>query len=195
MACISKGNIKMGAIPSVSLPPEVSCSFVCKGCYARKGHFLFKSVRDSLLKNWEQLQEDKEGFWREVEGAIMSSPFFRFHVAGDIPDADYCHRIFEVAQRNPHCEILIFTKKYDLCNAELAAGLCPSNLHLIYSGWKGIEMRNPYHMPEAHVLEKDGSTTARDGAKYCGGKCTECYAQKCGCFKLAYGEQVLFRRH
>lgn len=190
---ISKGNSKMGLIPSVSLPPEKTCLYICKGCYARKGHFTAPSVRNSLERNWRIYTEDREKFWREVEAAIMVTPYFRFHVAGDIPDADYLRHIISLAQKYP-CEILIFTKKYELCN-EVTQGLCPSNLHLIYSGWKGIEMKNPYHFPEAHVLERDGSTTARDGARWCSGNCMSCYVNKCGCFTLKYGEQVMFRRH
>ena len=37
-----------------------------------------------------------------------------FHVSGDIPDADYLLHMVSIAQRNPHCEILCFTKKFSM---------------------------------------------------------------------------------
>ena len=112
---ISKGNAKMGAIQSVSLPSGVTCR-VCecnKKCYARRLERRRKSVREAYRNNLEILTTEPDTYWREVEAAIMLSRYFRFHVSGDIPDATYLWRMVEVARRNPHCEILCFTKKYE----------------------------------------------------------------------------------
>lgn len=126
----------------------------------------------------------------------MLSRFFRFHVSGDIPDSAYLEQIVCIAQRNPHCQILCFTKKYGIVNDYLARGEpLPSNLHLILSAWTGLEMRNPYSLPEAHVRYKDGSTTARLDAKECGGNCSECACTDSGCWTLQKGEQVIFNEH
>ena len=130
----------------------------------------------------------------------MMSRFFRFHVSGDIPDIVYFQKMIDVAERNPHCEILCFTKKYDIVNAGIKVLRnsnrdLPQNLHLILSGWRGIEMVNPYNLPEAHVLYKDGTTTAGADAVKCGGNCTECALIDSGCWSLKSGEQVVFNEH
>ena len=91
--CISKSNIKLGMIPSVSLPPIVTCSpnackFCGKKCYARKMCKLRRSVNESYENNLDILLNDKEKFWREVSGSIALTTYFRFFVSGDIYDKD-----------------------------------------------------------------------------------------------------------
>lgn len=196
---ISNGNSKMGKIPSVSFPSLLTC-IKCdcnKICYAHKLEKLRPSVRQSYLHNWNLYKSDRETYWREIEATIMLSRFFRFHVSGDIPDQDYIHRMIDVANRHQHCEILCFTKKFDMCNKEISErkGELPNNLHLIYSGWKNLKMKNPYNLPEAHVRYRDGTTTAMEEAIECDGDCTECAITDSGCWVLEKGEQVVFTQH
>lgn len=195
---ISQGNSKMGSIASVSLPSIVTCRKCdCQQkCYAHKLERLRPSVRQAYQKNFDQLLADPDTYWREVEAAIMMNRYFRFHVSGDIPDRDYLERMIAVARRNPHCQILCFTKKFSLVNAYLAndPGL-PENLHMIFSAWPGLTMDNPHRLPEAHVRFRDGSTTAQADAKPCSGNCTECAITNDGCWTLLSGEQVIFNEH
>lgn len=216
---ISKGNEKMGAIQSVSLPSGITCrDCECrKKCYAGRLEKLRRSVRNAYLNNLNVLNTEPETYWREVEAAIMLSRFFRFHVSGDIPSPDYFGQMVDIARRNPHCEILCFTKKYEIVNDYIADALhirqarqlqtgqgesapetdeiFPENLHIIMSAWRGLEMVNPYSLPEAHVRYRDGTTTASDGAIECGGNCTECAITEEGCWTLKRGEQVIFNEH
>lgn len=196
---ISNGNAKMGAIPSVSLPAGVTCRSDCecsKKCYAKRLERMRPSVRQAYKHNYDLLNSDPNTYWREVEASIMMSRFFRFHVSGDIPDATYFEHMVDIARTNPHCEILCFTKKYDIVNSHInIIGKLPKNLHIIFSGWHDIEMVNPYNLPEAHVRYRDGSTTAREDAKLCGGNCTECAITDGGCWTAKHGEQVVFNEH
>jgi hypothetical protein len=101
-----------------------------------------------------------------------------------------------IAKRQPHCEILCFTKKYNLVNEFIEqGGELPSNLHMIFSGWVGLDMANPFSLPEAHVRYRDGSTTAREDAIECSGNCTECALTEGGCWNLQKGQQVIFNEH
>ena len=196
---ISRGNTKMGAIPSVSLPAIVTCKKCgCQQkCYAAKIERLRPSVRNAYQRNLEILKEDPATYWREVEAAVMLSRFFRFHVSGDIPNYDYLSQMVQVAERNQHCQILCFTKKFSIVNKYIreAHRLLPKNLHLIFSGWSGLKMVNPFHLPEAHVRFRDGVTTARQDAVECSGNCTECAKTDGGCWSLRAGEQVVFNEH
>lgn len=210
---ISPGNSKMGAIPSVSLPAGSTCpkNAPCYGkCYARRLERFRKTVHESYVQNYEILKSDPETYWREVEAAVMMNRYFRFHVAGDIPDADYLEHMIGIAKRNPHCEILCFTKKYGIVNDYISGAWLeidrgpsalpsdvpiPPNLHLIFSAWRGFEMENPWNLPEAHVVYKDGTTTARANAIPCGGNCTNCAKTNGGCWNLKYGEQLTIREH
>lgn len=196
---ISNGNAKMGAIPSVSLPAGVTCRSDCecsKKCYAKRLERMRPSVRQAYKHNYDLLNSDPNTYWREVEASIMMSRFFRFHVSGGIPDAAYFEHMVDIARTNTHCEILCFTKKYDIVNSHInIIGKLPKNLHIIFSGWHDIEMVNPYNLPEAHVRYRDGSTTAREDAKLCGGNCTECAITDGGCWTAKHGEQVVFNEH
>lgn len=195
---ISKGNSKLGAIPSVSLPSIKTCrNCACQEkCYAQKLERLRPAVRNAYQHNLEVWLKDPETYWREVEASIMMSRFFRFHVSGDIPSFKYLVNMVAIAKRQPHCEILCFTKKYNLVNEFIEqGGELPSNLHMIFSGWVGLEMANPFSLPEAHVRYRDGSTTAREDAIECSGNCTECALTEGGCWNLQKGQQVVFNEH
>lgn len=195
---ISKGNSKLGAIPSVSLPSIKTCrNCACQEkCYAQKLERLRPAVRNAYQHNLEVWLKDPETYWREVEASIMMSRFFRFHVSGDIPSFKYLVNMVAIANRQPHCEILCFTKKYNLVNEFIEqGGELPSNLHMIFSGWVGLEMANPFSLPEAHVRYRDGSTTAREDAIECSGNCTECALTEGGCWNLQKGQQVIFNEH
>lgn len=195
---ISSGNSKMGSVPSVSLPSIKTCrQCACQSkCYAQKLERLRPAVRNAYQHNLDVLINEPETYWREVEASVMMSRFFRFHVSGDIPTAEYLANMVAVAGRNSHCEILCFTKRYEMVNEFIEQnGELPSNLHMIFSGWIGLDMVNPFSLPEAHVRYRDGSTTACDNAVECGGNCTECAMIDGGCWNLQKGQQVIFNEH
>lgn len=196
---ISKGNAKMGAIQSVSLPSGVTCR-VCecnKKCYARRLERRRKSVREAYRNNLEILTTEPDTYWREVEAAIMLSRYFRFHVSGDIPDATYLWRMVEVARRKSRtAKFYVSQRSNELVNDLLRNAVqLPSNLHMVFSAWRGLNMENPFNLPEAHVRYRDGTTTAREDAKECGGNCVDCAIVDDGCWSLKAGEQVVFNEH
>jgi hypothetical protein len=192
----------MGQIQSVSLPPIVTCSplackFCGKKCYARKICKLRPSVKESYENNLDILLNDKEKFWREVEGSIKLTTYFRFFVSGDIYDKDFLENMVLCARKNKHCNILCFTKKYSLVNEYLEHHRLPKNLNIVFSAWKGLEMPNPFNLPTAEVMYKDGTSTAEEGKKYiyCSGNCSECISEKRSCWNLKKGEGVIFAEH
>lgn len=195
---ISPGNTKMGAIPSVSLPSVTTCiSCGCNDeCYSKKLEKLRPNVAAAYQRNLDLLLVDPDTYWRSVEAAIMTTKYFRFHVGGDIPNAEYFLRMVAIAERQPHCEILCFTKKYNIVNSFLGnGGSLPKNLHIIFSAWVGLEMSNPFSLPTAHVKYADGNTTASASAQECHGNCTECAITDSGCWTLNPGEEVFFKKH
>lgn len=193
----SSGNSKMGHIPSVSLPAIKTCiECDCNSrCYGMRIERRYPNVAKAYQSNLNVLLNDPQTYWREVEAKIMLSRFFRFHVSGDIPDMSYLLNMIRIAHRNPHCEILCFTKKYEYVNIVRKESLLPNNLHIIFSGWVGLEMVNPFSFPEAHVRYKNGTTTANNSALTCQGNCSYCALTSEGCWTLREGEQVVFNEH
>lgn len=132
---------------------------------------------------------------------------------------DYFEHMVQIVKRNPHCEVLCFTKKFEIVNAYInrsyldsIAGstihppvcnlyeyvtrvVLPPNLHMIFSAWVGLEMVNPFSLPTAEVRYRDGTCFARDDAKECSGNCTTCAIVGEGCWTLKPGEQIVFNEH
>ena len=190
----------MGAIPSVSLPPIITCpknAPCAKKCYAQKLCRLYPTVRTAYNNNLEILKADPNEYWTQVEQAVKMSRYFRFHVSGDIPSADYFKRMIELADQNPHCEMLAFTKQYDIVNhcmsKHLIIPILPPNLHIIFSEWGNAPIPNPHNLPTAAVIFK--GTEPLDNWKICGGNCAECACRGVGCWELKKGETIAFYEH
>lgn len=196
---ISKGNTKMGDVASVSLLPFNTCPACCAStcgaaCYAAK----LANLRPNVLKNYAEntaiavLQPDS--YFAQVKTAMAGVRFFRFHVSGDIINAEYFRRMVEAAQENPHCEVLVFTKRYAAVNQYIDSfGALPANLHVLFSGWSNLTPENPHNLPETNVIER-GAEPA-DNWKICGGNCFECGITGSGCWAAKHGEVVAFHKH
>lgn len=195
---ISTGNRKMGAIPSVSLPPVVTCPAGCpcaKKCYAAKMARIYPSVRKAYQNNLDILQTNPGEYWYQVNQAVKMNRYFRFHVSGDIPTPEYFAEMVNVARQNPGTEILVFTKRYQIVNEYITnSGNLPENMHLIFSQWgDNWTVPNPHNLPTAAVIFK-GHEPDNDW-KVCGGNCTECACRGVGCWQLKQGETIAFYEH
>ncbi|MBO4675769.1 MAG: hypothetical protein J5601_06790 [Elusimicrobiaceae bacterium] len=194
---ISKGNSKMGAIPSVSLPPIVTCkncSSCAKKCYAAKLCRLYPSVKASYDRNLRVLKDDRNGYFEQIKAAAMMTKFFRYHVSGDIIDADYLQRMCKLARELKGTNFLAFTKNYQDVNAYFMTHKKPANLKLIFSlPFDGCKIDNPHNLPTAAVILK-GNQPA-ENYKICGGNCAECACRGVGCWELKKGETIAFYEH
>ena len=201
---ISPGNRKMGAIPSVSLPPVVTCAknVPCtKTCYACKMCRIHPSVKAAYDRNMEIMRSDWIGYWSQINDTLKANRYFRFHVSGDIPNDSYFAEMVNAARNNSHCEILAFTKQYDIVNAWLDSngGQLPANLHVVFSLWNpawNANVKNPYSLPVSAVIFKDCAPGYADNFEHiCGGNCFECACRGTGCWTLQPGETIAFYEH
>ena len=194
---ISKGNSKMGAIPSVSLPACITCnpSAPCfKLCYAAKITRLYKTVKTAYENNLQILKDDPALYWEQVKTGAKMARYFRFHVSGDIPNLEYFKQMVLLATELKHTSFLAFTKQYKIVNEFLKdGGTIPENLKIIFSNWGSWKCENPYKLPECEVILK-GSDPAPEW-KICGGNCTECACRGIGCWELKNGETIAIYQH
>lgn len=200
---ISAGNMKLGAIMNVSLPPVVTCHNCasCKHyCYAVRNYNRLPDVSNAWNENYMLFLLDPTRYFNDISKAVRLQRFFRWHVSGDIVNAEYLAGMIRVAQENPKCEFLAFTKAYQIVNTAIATGsTIPNNLHILFSAAPGVEMPNPYRLPECHINFADPTmNTYHGGAEYvhhCGGNCTECAINGCGCFFLKNGDVTIIDQH
>lgn len=196
---ISKGNSKTGElVPSVSLIPVEHCpnSESCKKlCYDVRNDCVYPSVRAKRAVNAAIYECDQDRYFSEISKACQGFRFFRWHVGGDIVNYKYLLGMVRVAEDNPHCRFLAFTKNFNAVNEYLVENELPENLQIVFSCWPGLKVPNPNNLPTSHPLFANGVTTAHYGAKYCTGNCSLCAIDKNGCFDLKRGEEVIFLAH
>lgn len=194
---ISNGNSKMGAIPSVSLPPVVTChncATCAKKCYAAKLARIYKTVREAWNRNYNILISDRNNYFAQVKAASLTTRFFRWHVSGDIIDIDYLSRMCKIARECKNTNFLAFTKNYQDVNAYFLNHRKPSNFKIIFSlPFDGAIIDNPHNLPCAKVILKGNKPAEND--KVCGGNCTECACRGVGCWELKKGETIAFYEH
>lgn len=194
---ISAGNVKMGAIPSVSLPACITCNPCApcfSKCYAVRMQRRYKNTRDAYARNLDILNADAGAYWVQVKAAAMTARFFRFHVSGDIPSAAYFEMMIQTARELPKTNFLAFTKQYNIVNDFLnSGGVIPPNLKILFSNWGAWKCENPHGLPTCEIILK-GSQPAENW-KICGGNCTACACAGVGCWELKNGETIAIYEH
>jgi hypothetical protein len=194
---ISKGNSKMGAISSISLPACATCNSAApcfKLCYAAKISRLYKTVDSAYKRNLDILNNDPEEYFNAVRSAAKLQRFFRWHVSGDIPSLDYFVQMVKIANDLPGTQFLAFTKQYNIVNTYLnSGGTIPANLKILFSNWGAWKCENPYNLPTCEVIFK--GTTPEENWQICGGNCTECACNGSGCWSLKNGETIATYQH
>lgn len=197
---ISAGNIKTGfAVPSVSLIPVAdcgNCSVCSRLCYDLRNDCIYNGVTETRAKNSAIARKDRARYFREISQACRAFRFFRWHIGGDILDAEYFAGMIATAQENPGCTFLAFTKQYEIVNNFVRQGReVPANLQIIFSDWPGAKMNNPFNFPTSSPVFADGSTAAPAHAIECPGDCSNCAVMGSGCWTLKRGQGVKFNAH
>ena len=172
-AKISPGNIKLGGIPFVSLIPIkdcANCEACQKSCYALKSYRMYEDVRRAWHQNSRAVHSKGRIKWfNEIDQHIAKKRprYFRWHVAGDIPDQHYYEGMKIVAQRNPNTKFVCFTKNFDL-----DFGGRPHNLAVILSMYP--TMKTPRKkMPRAWMQDGTETRIPKDAIE-CSGHCEGC---------------------
>lgn len=172
---ISKGNVKLGYIPSFSTVPsdEILCDAdgcpltnvvgTCKGvcgeckhdCYAvRMARGLFRSrcmpawIKNTiLLRNYPQrVIDDITAF------CVRKRSFqdvFRINTAGEVENVSQWLMWFKIAEDCPRTRFYIYTKSTAVLSraAEIAGGKIPENLTVNVSQWNNT-VQNPLGLQE-----------------------------------------------
>ena len=72
---------------------------VCAGCYAMKGRYRFRNVREALERRLDALQDPR---WvTAMVTLITGEKYFRWHDSGDIQGPKHLENIFEVCRQTP----------------------------------------------------------------------------------------------
>lgn len=198
---ISTTNSKLGLIPSVNLPPIITCRPKCpcaNECYATKGNYRFRNVKEILQNNLSEYLRNPNSYFSDIanfiDNGFVSYSYFRWHASGDIVDKKYFDGIIKVAENLPHASFLAFTKRFEIVNEYIhSGGAIPDNLHIVFSAWgDDFKIENPYSFPVAYVRFKNKENKSiPKSAVECSGNCTKCLQ----CWNIKSGESVVFNKH
>lgn len=195
---ISNGNIKLGNIPSISLPPQHTCgNRACASqCYARRMNKYRPGTVLAWERNWNALNEGSYMGqiydWLNTNKDLVTR--FRWHVGGDIPHQDYLNDMIDIAKCFPHTKFLAFTKAYGLHYRDT---LTVPNLSIIISMWPNVEgpidpITNS--LPKAWMYDKNNiDSRIPKNAHCCTSNCSTCF----GCWELKNSvcPHVVFIKH
>ena len=82
---------------------------VCAGCYAMKGRYRFKNVREALDRRLQALEHPQ---WVDAMVVLIKGePWFRWHDSGDIQSPQHLKNIFEVCNRTPETKHWLPTRE------------------------------------------------------------------------------------
>lgn len=195
---ISKGNSKMGNVPSFSTLPGSTCAsgIPCRdGCYAVKLARIFKTFRATLEANTQAVKEGRYGdISADVSAYLDAHPkvsLFRWNVSGDIYDAGFLGMMASVAKKHPGVTFMAFTKQYGLVPVD--RDTLPANLRIVLSAWKKYRPADilTAKYPVAYYDDGTPECGVPSNAFHCQGDCERCQR----CFKIDVGESVYFTKH
>lgn len=122
---ISRGNLKLGVMPSFSLPPEKTCPgstpFCEEYCFGKKGRYVFPQVMRANDKRLEASMKPDFAFKIVKELRKVDIPVFRFHVTGDYYSEEYIMKWVDIAAHLPEITLFGSTRSWHV--PDLAAPL------------------------------------------------------------------------
>lgn len=190
---VSKGNSKLGTIPNISLPPIETCpegALCIEKCYAKKAWRQYPATRKAWSENLELYQKGPNEYFHQLRKWLLKHKpeFFRFHVAGDIPDEVYWKWLTGICMDLDETKFLVFTKRF-----ELDFTLAPANLSVVLSMWPGHTEPVGFAATLPKAWCQDGTETRVPvDALPCPGNCSLCGA----CWGLAQRSLgVVFNLH
>jgi len=151
---------------------------ICSKCYALKGRYLFKNVRDALERRYQSLHDPQ---WIEAMAYLINTrklTYFRWHDAGDLQGVWHLEMIAKVATLTPNCKHWLPTREMRTVGEYLEENTRPDNLNIRLSAMS-FDKRAPEGFARKRGLTVSGASAT--GSHTCpaptqGNECGDCRA-------------------
>jgi len=155
---------------------------VCAGCYAMKGRYRFKNVREALDRRLAALTDPR---WVQAMVVLIKDhKFFRWHDSGDIQSPEHLKNIFEVCKQTPETQHWMPTREVKFLKLMDPATVPPNLIIRISSHMINQGPINSW--PWTSTVVTSGRTCpAPDQGNNCG-SCRACWDR--GTANIAYGK-------
>ena len=148
---------------------------VCAGCYAMKGRYRFRNVKEALERRQQSLVHPE---WVEAMTLLVTHysrkvPFFRWHDSGDLQGVDHLNNIFEVCNRTPLVQHWMPTREVKILKG-IQPEVVPKNLIIRVSSHM-IDQGPVKSWPHTSTVVQAGkSCPAAEQGNACG-DCRQCW--------------------
>ncbi|MCC6694883.1 MAG: hypothetical protein IT365_04540 [Candidatus Hydrogenedentes bacterium] len=117
---IGRGNVKVGPIPTFSLPSRFSCPgaspWCIKHCYAARFERVWPNCRVAYSRNLV-LSWNAPRFVRAMLRCIPRDlPYLRIHVSGDFHSAQYADAWTAIARKRPNTQFFAYTRSWNVAS-------------------------------------------------------------------------------
>ena len=148
---------------------------VCAGCYAMKGRYRFRNVKEALERRQQSLVHPQ---WVDAMVVLVTHyskkvPFFRWHDSGDLQGVDHLMNIFEVCNRTPQVQHWMPTREVKILKG-IQPEVVPKNLIIRVSSHM-IDQGPVNSWPHTSTVVQAGKTCpAAEQGNACG-DCRQCW--------------------
>ena len=155
---------------------------VCAGCYAMKGRYRFKNVREALDRRLAALKDPR---WVDAMVVLIKDhKFFRWHDSGDIQSVEHLKNNFLVCKRTPETRHWMPTREVKFLTL-MDPDVVPKNLIIRISSHM-VDQGPVKHWPWTSTVVTSGRTCpAPDQGNSCG-SCRACWDRSTP--NIAYGK-------
>ena len=177
---ISSGDLKMGVVPSFSLPSGQTCSLTARKtcntvCLAMARERVQPGLAQELKRNFTMATLNRKLLERrlmEYFGREFAPKLFRIHLSGDFFNKGYFEMWMRIVTANPRTKFLAFTKQCKVVGAYLDS--LPSNFIIVWSAWPGVPVPRIFKDRPIAWLQDGTETRVPKDAVRCSGMCDEC---------------------
>ncbi len=151
----------------------------CAGCYALKGRYRFKNVRDAMQRRLSKLHDPR---WIEAMVTLINGrhwqkpqPVFRWHDSGDLQSVQHLKNIFEVCKQTPDTSHWLPTREARFLKL-MDPDVVPKNLKIVLSDHMNDQPVAPTWWPYTSGVSTDHEAVTCPASSQ-GNKCRDC--RKC----------------
>ena len=144
---VGRGNIKVGPIPTFSLPSRFTCpgatQWCLKHCYAARFERIWPNCRLAYSRNLLLTWNTRRFVSSMLRSIPKNLPVLRIHVSGDFYSVEYIDPWRHIAEKRPQTAFWAYTRSWTVPNLlpALEALRKVANVHLFASVDPGMPDR------------------------------------------------------
>ena len=157
---------------------------VCHGCYALKGRYRFKNVKEAMARRLASIDREDGAATMAADINARKSRYFRWHDSGDVQSVKHLLKIFQVCRLTAGVAHWLPTREAGLLSM-LGPEEVPANLTIRLSATK-VDGPPPKSWPLTSTVVTEGASCPAPGQGNACKDCRNCWDKSIK--NIAYGK-------